>query len=75
MFTWKDGWTVATRDNGRCAQFEHTILIHDDGAEVLTCCVCYKEERSDDGDDGGGDGASLVPPPFLHDHLTSSSLL
>ena len=36
VFTWKDGWTVATKDNGRCAQFEHTILIHDDGAEVLT---------------------------------------
>ena len=43
VFTWKDGWTVATKDNGRCAQFEHTILIHDEGAEVLTWCVCYKE--------------------------------
>ena len=44
VFTWKDGWTVATKDNGRCAQFEHTVLIHDDGAEVLTWRVCYKEE-------------------------------
>ena len=43
VFTWKDGWTVATKDNGRCAQFEHTVLIHDDGAEVLTWCVCYKK--------------------------------
>lgn len=79
VFTWKDGWTVATKDNERCAQFEHTVLIHDDGAEVLTWCVCYKEERSGGGDDDDGDGAfSSVPPflhslPFLRDHSTSSS--
>merc|ERR1719414_726897 len=24
--TWDDGWTVATRDGGRTAQFEHTLL-------------------------------------------------
>jgi methionyl aminopeptidase len=33
---WDDGWTVATNDGSWCAQFEHTIVIHDDGAEVLT---------------------------------------
>ncbi|KAG9417046.1 Methionine aminopeptidase 1D, chloroplastic/mitochondrial [Aphanomyces cochlioides] len=33
---WDDEWTVATKDGGRSAQFEHTILITDDGAEVLT---------------------------------------
>lgn len=34
--TWDDGWTVATRDGGRSAQFEHTLLITADGCEVLT---------------------------------------
>lgn len=34
--TWDDGWTIATRDGGRAAQFEHTLLITEDGCEVLT---------------------------------------
>jgi len=33
---WDDGWTVVTRDRRRTAQFEHTILITDTGAEILT---------------------------------------
>ncbi|HEX4903039.1 MAG TPA: type I methionyl aminopeptidase [Acidimicrobiales bacterium] len=33
---WEDGWTAATIDRKRTAQFEHTILVTDDGAEVLT---------------------------------------
>lgn len=33
---WPDGWTVVTRDRGRSAQYEHTILITQHGAEVLT---------------------------------------
>ncbi len=33
---WKDGWTVATDDGSWCAQFEHTVVIHEDGAEILT---------------------------------------
>jgi methionyl aminopeptidase len=33
---WPDGWTVVTKDRARTAQFEHTILVTDDGAEVLT---------------------------------------
>ena len=33
---WSDGWTATTVDGGRTAQFEHTILITDDGAEILT---------------------------------------
>lgn len=33
---WDDGWTVVTKDHRRSAQFEHTILITDDGPEVLT---------------------------------------
>ena len=33
---WDDGWTVVTADRRRSAQFEHTILITDDGNEILT---------------------------------------
>ncbi|MDJ0927137.1 MAG: type I methionyl aminopeptidase [Gammaproteobacteria bacterium] len=32
----KDGWTVVTRDHSLSAQWEHTILVTDDGHEVLT---------------------------------------
>jgi methionyl aminopeptidase len=31
-----DGWTLRTRDGSLAAQFEHTVLITEDGAEVLT---------------------------------------
>ncbi|MEP6650208.1 MAG: type I methionyl aminopeptidase [Lapillicoccus sp.] len=33
---WDDGWTVVTADRKRSAQFEHTILIIEDGNEILT---------------------------------------
>jgi methionyl aminopeptidase len=33
---WDDGWTVVTKDRKRTAQFEHTILVTDSGAEILT---------------------------------------
>ena len=33
---WDDGWTVVTADRRRTAQFEHTILVTDTGAEILT---------------------------------------
>ncbi|MEZ5225388.1 MAG: type I methionyl aminopeptidase [Acidimicrobiales bacterium] len=33
---WSDGWTAVTSDHSRTAQFEHTILITDDGPEILT---------------------------------------
>ncbi|MFZ2012453.1 MAG: type I methionyl aminopeptidase [Nocardioides sp.] len=33
---WDDGWTVVTADGRRSAQFEHTLLVTADGAEVLT---------------------------------------
>jgi len=32
----KDGWTVVTKDHAQSAQWEHTILVTDDGHEVLT---------------------------------------
>jgi methionyl aminopeptidase len=31
-----DGWTIRTKDGSRSAHFEHTILITENGAEVLT---------------------------------------
>ncbi len=31
-----DGWTLSTRDGSLAAHFEHTVLITEDGAEVLT---------------------------------------
>ncbi|KAK2143226.1 hypothetical protein LSH36_863g00029 [Paralvinella palmiformis] len=31
-----DGWTSISKDNSRSAQFEHTILITGNGAEILT---------------------------------------
>ena len=33
---WDDGWTVVTKDRRRSAQFEHTVLVTDAGAEILT---------------------------------------
>mmetsp|Transcript_14472 Transcript_14472/g.33689 ORF Transcript_14472/g.33689 Transcript_14472/m.33689 type:complete len:407 (-) Transcript_14472:3762-4982(-) len=35
-FEWSDKWTVATCDGSMAAQFEHTILIREDGVEILT---------------------------------------
>ncbi|MEK9937169.1 MAG: type I methionyl aminopeptidase, partial [Ilumatobacter sp.] len=45
---WDDGWTAVTSDGRWTAQFEHTILVTDDGAEVLT----------------GGDGAVSAGNPI-----------
>jgi methionyl aminopeptidase len=33
---WDDGWTVTTKDKSWTAQFEHTLVVTDTGAEVLT---------------------------------------
>jgi methionyl aminopeptidase len=33
---WSDGWTVVTKDRRWTAQFEHTIVVTHDGAEILT---------------------------------------
>ena len=32
-----DGWTVVTKDHSLSTQWEHTILVTDNGHEVLTC--------------------------------------
>ena len=31
-----DGWTVITKDGSLSAQFEHTVVVTEDGCEVLT---------------------------------------
>lgn len=31
-----DGWTISTRDGSLAAHFEHTVLVTEDGVEVLT---------------------------------------
>lgn len=33
---WNDGWTAVTADGKRSAQFEHTVAVTEDGAEILT---------------------------------------
>ncbi|MFM1905592.1 MAG: type methionyl aminopeptidase [Actinomycetota bacterium] len=33
---WPDGWTITTKDKLRTAQFEHTLVVTQSGAEILT---------------------------------------
>lgn len=33
----EDGWTYKTKDGNLSAHFEHTVWIHPDGPEILTC--------------------------------------
>ena len=33
---WADDWTIVTRDRRRTAQFEHTLVVTERGAEILT---------------------------------------
>ncbi|MBE7189436.1 type I methionyl aminopeptidase [Jatrophihabitans endophyticus] len=35
-FMWDDRWTVLTKDGSWAAQWEHTLVVTDDGAEILT---------------------------------------
>jgi methionyl aminopeptidase len=45
---WDDEWTAVTTDGKRTAQYEHTILVTDDGFDVLT----------------GGEGAVSATAPW-----------
>ena len=36
IVTEDDGWTISTRDGSLAAHFEHTVLVTEDGAEILT---------------------------------------
>ena len=33
---WNDNWTATTQDKSWTAQFEHTLVVREDGAEILT---------------------------------------
>ncbi len=33
---WRDDWTVTTRDHSLTAQFEHTLVVTENGADILT---------------------------------------
>ncbi|KAL3765519.1 hypothetical protein ACHAWO_011117 [Cyclotella atomus] len=35
-YMWGDDWTATTGDGGRSAQFEHTLLVTEDGVEAFT---------------------------------------
>ena len=35
-YMWDDKWTVLTKDGSWAAQWEHTVVVSDDGAEILT---------------------------------------
>ena len=36
---WPDKWTYVTTDGSLCAQYEHTLLITDNGVDILTLPV------------------------------------
>jgi methionyl aminopeptidase len=35
-YSWDDGWTILTEDGSWVAQWEHTVVVTEDGAEILT---------------------------------------
>jgi methionyl aminopeptidase len=35
-YSWDDGWTILTEDGSWVAQWEHTVAVTEDGAEILT---------------------------------------
>ena len=35
-YAWDDDWTILTKDGSFAAQWEHTVVVTDDGAEILT---------------------------------------
>ena len=40
LLLWPDHWTVVTADSRWAAQYEHTLLVTEQGVEVLTA---YRE--------------------------------
>ena len=36
IYLLEDDWTIITRDNKPAAHYEHTILVTEDGNEILT---------------------------------------
>jgi len=44
---WDDMWTTVTADGSLSAQFKHTVLITESGAEILTPNKEVEEEDSE----------------------------
>ena len=38
---WSDGWTAVTMDGQLTAQFEHTLLVTEDGYEIFTLPLSF----------------------------------
>jgi methionyl aminopeptidase len=55
----KDGWTAVTVDGSLSAQFEHTVVVTEDGVEVLTL--------------GASEALQIEPPSVAPDVLVASS--
>ena len=55
---WDDDWTAVTADGKRTAQFEHTMLVTEDGCDVLTGGPGARLQRPP----GTGSRAGLTPP-------------
>ena len=45
----EDGWTAVTRDRALSAQFEHTVVVTEDGVEVFTAGATEVERLADAG--------------------------
>ena len=58
---WSDGWTAATSDGSRTAQFEHTLVVTESGAEILTLPTPAAP-------DAAAAPMGAVPLPGLGDH-------
>lgn len=48
---WPDQWTATTPDGGKSAQFEETLLITEDGCEVLTAAPGWTLPPADEVDE------------------------
>ncbi|MCX7945995.1 MAG: type I methionyl aminopeptidase [Hydrogenophilus sp.] len=57
-----DGWTVVTRDRSLSAQWEHTILVTENGVEILTLSPGAPPPPSFLLPYLGSDGRTLLPP-------------
>ncbi|KAL2352945.1 methionine aminopeptidase [Cryomyces antarcticus] len=58
--TWPDDWTSVTIDGRRTAQFEHTLLVTEDGVEVLTARQADSPGGPISMPTANGDGQSAV---------------
>ena len=55
-----DGWTVVTKDQSLSAQWEHTILVTQDGFEVLTLSLEALRARAQNTTSSGAVAAAAI---------------